>query len=333
MLSYYFVFDTIYDPMTTKTLLFILLALLAENLQAFTSAPNNALPKLDAAVLVPGFLTGEEELRSMEKSLNERGIPTVTVPMPAWHWIPVLGGRSVRPILERIDYTVRHVAAGEAVPDMKYSARDCWEDFLSTPGGTLKVGGTDNPDDYPPVEPRGEFPKAGQPKGKIGLIGFSAGGWISRIYLSNEEYGGKAYNGQNLVHSLVTLGTPHGDNEGPAFSGVGWCNRKDKLPLRQLAVGGTGFKGDEWGLFTLGSYAFCGANDCDGDGVTPIDSSLALPGAEKMKIPGASHFCWSNVAIGSLLSPELTKHHQEAGDWYGSENMLDRWLPWLARRA
>lgn len=243
----------------------------------------------------------------------------------------------VRPILERIDYTVKHVAAGEDVPEMEYSALDCFMDFLTTPGGMLKVGGTDNPDQYPVVEPRGSFPEAGSPKGKIALIGFSAGGWISRIFLSDENYGGKVYNGQRLVHSLVTLGTPHGDAVGnPAFEGIRWCNRKAKLPLRQLAVGGTGFKINEWGLFTSGSYAFCGAeeiddtsSDCDGDGVTPIGSSLALPGAEKMQIPGAHHFCWSDVAACSLVSPELTKHFQEAGEWYGSEGMLDFWLPWL----
>lgn len=309
----------------------VIFAFLPVQLKAFSS--QSSLPNLKAAVLVPGFLTGANEFEDMRESLNMRGIPTVTVPMPAWHWIPCLGGRSVRPILERIDYTVKHVAAGEEVPDIQYSICDCWADFRSTPGGVLRAGGTDKPDDYPIVEPRGKFPEAGAAKGKIALIGHSAGGWISRIYLSNKNYGGKVYNGQELVHSLVTLGTPHGDAFGPAFEGIGWCNRNAVLPLRQLAVGGTGFKIEDWGNFTAGSYGFCGAeyaaSDVDGDGVTPIGSSLALPGAETLKIAGAHHFCWSDVRAGSFVSPELTKHHKEIGDWYGSENILDRWAPWL----
>ena len=33
------------------------------------------------------------------------------LPGPRWHWIPCLGGRSARPILERIDFAVDHVLA------------------------------------------------------------------------------------------------------------------------------------------------------------------------------------------------------------------------------
>jgi hypothetical protein len=40
-----------------------------------------------AAVIVPGFLTGADEFGPMCKALTERGIPTVAVPMPNWHWV------------------------------------------------------------------------------------------------------------------------------------------------------------------------------------------------------------------------------------------------------
>ena len=59
----------------------------------------------------------------------------------------------------------------------------------------------------------------------MAIIGHSAGGWISRVFLSEREYGGRAYRGAALVHSLVTLGTPHGDSKGAAFRGVAWVNR------------------------------------------------------------------------------------------------------------
>lgn len=52
-----------------------------------------SLPDVDAAVIVPGFLTGQEDFVSMAESLTRMGIPAVVVPMPSWHWLPVLGGR------------------------------------------------------------------------------------------------------------------------------------------------------------------------------------------------------------------------------------------------
>jgi hypothetical protein len=151
-----------------------------------------------AAVVVPGFLTGSDEFRPLCEALTAKGIPTVAVPMPNWHWLPCLGGRSARPILERIDFTVRHLVANLEntenailsnknnaiynIPRYSYSLWDCWKDFQNNPGGALKVGGSSNVDEYPEVEPRGEFPRpenlrndkngsGGEPKKKIALIG------------------------------------------------------------------------------------------------------------------------------------------------------------------
>lgn len=150
-----------------------------------------ALPRLDAAVVVPGFLSGASDFREMADSLSARGIRTAVVPMAAWHWLPCLGGRSMRPILERIDHTVRHLAAAEgdpaAVPGFEYSWQDCLTDFVHTPGGIWEVGGSAEVQEYPIVEPRGHFPEAGAARGRVALIGHSAGGWISRVYLSKRR--------------------------------------------------------------------------------------------------------------------------------------------------
>lgn len=67
------------------------------------------LPDIRAAVIVPGFLTGKDDFLPLAQSLCNIGIPAVVVPMPNWHWLPCLGGRSMRPMLERIDFTVRHL--------------------------------------------------------------------------------------------------------------------------------------------------------------------------------------------------------------------------------
>ena len=45
---------------------------------------------LQAAVLVPGFLTGADEFKDLCETLTAAGLPTVAVPMPNWHWIPCL---------------------------------------------------------------------------------------------------------------------------------------------------------------------------------------------------------------------------------------------------
>lgn len=143
-----------------------------------------------AAVIVPGFLTGADEFEPLCKALTAKGIPAVAVPMPNWHWLPCLGGRSVRPILERIDFTVQHLiahyeeqsetsTAPPQIPKYDYSLWDCWMDFRRNPGGVAQVGGSSSVEDYPVVEPRGRFPPPknlraadeSKPRKKIALIG------------------------------------------------------------------------------------------------------------------------------------------------------------------
>ncbi|GFH49797.1 hypothetical protein CTEN210_06273 [Chaetoceros tenuissimus] len=88
-------------------------------------------------------------------------------------------------------------------------------------------------------------------KGRIALIGHSAGGWISRVYLSNRNYGGRSYNGSELVHSLMTLESPNANAPGAAFKSIEWINRED-IPdtVRALAVAGKGFQGGSmWNFY------------------------------------------------------------------------------------
>jgi len=297
---------------------------------------------IQAAVLVPGFLTGADEFESLCQALTDGGLPTIAIPMPAWHWVSCLGGRSARPILERIDYTVKHLIANDGdvtkVPkNFDYSLVDAYGDFMHNPGGILAVGGSQKVEEYPMVEPRGKFilpqDKDLAPNTKVALIGHSAGGWISRAYLSDRSYGGKVYGGQKYVHSLVTLGTPHMTAPGPAFAGVQWCNQ-EPATVRSLAVAGSGFRGAEWGGLTQGAYAFCCPNQSDGtsydgDGITPVGSALALKGAEQMTFDDVTHFCWSDLVASNWVAPELTKAHKEGRPWYGDEGIIEKWADWI----
>lgn len=306
---------------------------------ALVTSNSADVTNLKVAVLVPGFLTGANDFKGMVAKLNDHGIPTVAVPMPNWHWLPCLGGRSVRPILERIDFTVQHVLANNGdvtkVPNFQYNLYDAWRDLQNNPGGIAGVGGSSVVEDYPVVEPRGTFalPQSVPTNTKIALIGHSAGGWICRAYLSDRNYGGKVYNGKQYIHSLITLGSPHLEAPGAAFEGIKWVD-KEVAPVRSLAVGGTGFKGDEWGSFTQGSYTFCSSDGSDGsqftgDGVTPIQSSLAYEGAETLVMPGVHHFCWSDVFGGEYISPQLTQDYRNGSPWYGSETVIDQWASFL----
>jgi len=334
----------------------------------------------------------------MCQSLKDKGIPTVAVKMPNWHWLPSLGGRSARPILERIDYTVQHVIAHFdnnnddehnnnnndindeiVIPPYDYSLWDLYQDFRDNPGGAMKVGGSSRVEFYPDVEPKGKFQfpipttisnannnnnnnntstststkKKKKKKKKIALIGHSAGGWISRVYLSSSLYGGKSYDGYQYIHSLVTLGTPHANAPGPAFDGISWINKfenereRRRKPrnkqgsggggVRSLSVGGTGFMGGEWGSLTKGAYSFCcpdqsDGTSYDGDGVTPLFSALLMPNSDSLIIENVTHFCWSdeNVWGGNIVAPELTKDHKDNNrQWYGSSDVVDQWASFI----
>jgi pimeloyl-ACP methyl ester carboxylesterase len=316
---------------------------------------NMYMENVAAAVLVPGYLTGANDLKSLQRELTAQGLPTVVVPMANWHWLPVLGGRSVRPILERIDFTVQQLIAkleqdkdflSGKFPSFDYSYLDAWNDFLENPGGVRRVGGSSAVQDYPKdIHPRGRFPRPQRTSStnnkKIALIGHSAGGWISRIYLSNQEYGGKVYDGSKYVHSLVTLGTPHAAAPGPAFEGINWINKNPpNYDVRSLAVAGKGFQGDRWGGLTQGSYAFCcpdgtDGSTYDGDGMTPTFSSLAMPNSESLILPQkqVNHFAWTDVGwVGKQVAPELYRDMQENGSlWYGSDEVVAEWLPWILK--
>jgi triacylglycerol esterase/lipase EstA (alpha/beta hydrolase family) len=60
-------------------------------------------------VIIPGYFAGASPYQELEHLLLQQGHPTVTVPLRRQDWIPTLGGRSVAPILQRIDQTVQQV--------------------------------------------------------------------------------------------------------------------------------------------------------------------------------------------------------------------------------
>lgn len=321
-------------------------------------------------IIVPGFLFGASKYEPLRKSLTEAGLDAVIAPIETWHWIPTLGGRSVRPILERIDWTVDWAMSSpeqpsDTMPWPAYSTADFLADFRNNPGGPFAVGGSTEPEDFPiDVAPRGTFwmdktkkhrpfsssvslppntasNKEGQNR-QVALIGHSAAGWISRLYLSSTPYGGRSYNGACNVAALVTLGTPHSETESIAFANVRTTRRvaAPQPSVPALAVGGKGYSGDgSAGAFTTNSYEFCGtsARECaegaDGDGVTPLSSAIDFAGAEKLILEGCLHAPdFGPRLVEPFVAPSLAKARDAGAPWYGDAPHLNRWLPWLKKR-
>lgn len=60
-------------------------------------------------VILPGYFASAPPYRGMEQMLRQLGFPAVTVPLTRSDWVPTLGGRSVQPIIAKIDRTVQQV--------------------------------------------------------------------------------------------------------------------------------------------------------------------------------------------------------------------------------
>jgi pimeloyl-ACP methyl ester carboxylesterase len=70
------------------------------------------------AVILPGYFARGTDYYSLEKDLNQKGIPTVTVPLTKRDWLPTLGGRSIVPIIRKIDQVVQQTLATYQVSEV-----------------------------------------------------------------------------------------------------------------------------------------------------------------------------------------------------------------------
>jgi triacylglycerol esterase/lipase EstA (alpha/beta hydrolase family) len=161
---------------------------------------------------------------------------------------------------------------------------------------------------------------------QINLIGHSAGGWISRIYLGAIPYtiygdvtasAVGLWNARAKIATLITLGTPQ-------ISCKKWTKRNldfvnDNYPgafypeIRYVCVAGKSIYGKrQFGhCLTYSSYQMiCGAGNTWGDGITPV-TAAHLTGAINITIEGVKH------------SPNT------AGIWYGSPEFRSQWMGYL----
>jgi pimeloyl-ACP methyl ester carboxylesterase len=163
---------------------------------------------------------------------------------------------------------------------------------------------------------------------QVNLVGHSAGGWIARIYLGDQPYDGRIWQGRSQVATLVCLGTPHQSLERWTQRNLNFVN--STYPgafypeIRYVCVSGKAVCGTRsWRLgqwFTYKSYELtCGQGNCWGDGVTPI-TAAQLQGAENLILERVSHSPRTKGSAASLA----------AHCWYGSADSLAAWASYLA---
>lgn len=160
---------------------------------------------------------------------------------------------------------------------------------------------------------------------KINLIGHSAGGWISRIYLGETLYdvhgviADRVYSWQahNFVSTLMTLGTPHTSYERWTLKNINFVNQTYPgafyPTVNYVCVAGKSIFGarrlGSWLAYS--SYQLTGGQgDCWGDGITPIVAAH-LEGAKNITLEDVRH------------SP------RSGGLWYGSEAVVKQWATHL----
>jgi triacylglycerol esterase/lipase EstA (alpha/beta hydrolase family) len=157
----------------------------------------------------------------------------------------------------------------------------------------------------------------------VTLVGHSAGGWLSRIYLGEKPYcihpndaDDCLWSARDRVATLITLGTPHTSLERWTRKNLDFVNLSYPgafySDVRYVCVAGKAVYGDRWrSWLAYSSYKLtCGQGNTWGDGITPIVAAH-LNGAENLVIEDAMH------------SPRGNRV------WYGSSGLLERWTPYL----
>jgi triacylglycerol esterase/lipase EstA (alpha/beta hydrolase family) len=161
---------------------------------------------------------------------------------------------------------------------------------------------------------------------QVNLIGHSAGGWISRIYMGEIPYtiygdvtasAVGLWNARAKIATLITLGTPQISCEKWTKKNLDFVN--DNYPgafypeVRYICVAGKSIYGKkQFGhCLAYSSYQMiCEVGNTWGDGITPV-TAAHLADATNITIEGVKH------------SPNT------AGIWYGSPEVLSQWVSYL----
>ncbi|NJP08322.1 MAG: lipase [Leptolyngbyaceae cyanobacterium RU_5_1] len=204
-------------------------------------------------VILPGYMAGAVEYRDLQTHLQDLGIPATTVPISWQDWIPTLGGRSVTPILRRIDATVKQIIQQSGAAKVNLIGH-------SAGGWLARI--------Y-----LGEKPYCIHPNDTEECVWHARPHVATLVTLGTPHTSLERWTRKNL--EFVNLTYP-----GAFYSDV-----------RYVCVAGKAIYGrrrlDSWLAYS--SYKLtCGQGDCWGDGITPI-AAAHLEGAENLILDGATH--------------------------------------------
>lgn len=221
-------------------------------------------------VILPGYLAGANEYQDLARSLQNRGIPTVVVPLQWQNWLPTIGGKSMTPILHQIDTTVQQVRQHHNAAKVNLIGH-------SAGGWLARI--------Y-----LGDQPYCIHPTDTADCVWHARTQVATLLTLGTPHTSQERWTRQNL--NFVNHTYP-----GAFYSDV-----------RYVCVAGKAIYGQAWSRHWLAYSSYkltCGTGNCWGDGITPI-MAAHLAGAENVILEGATH----SPKPGRLWygSPELIDH-------------------------
>jgi pimeloyl-ACP methyl ester carboxylesterase len=170
---------------------------------------------------------------------------------------------------------------------------------------------------------------AESPTGRVTLVGHSSGGIMLRLFLDDQPFQGRRFNGRAQADTLVMLGSPHTALKATflrrmverrlpgAFFGDQGQAGEGGQGVRYVSVAGDLDLDDPTATATArrlapAAYRNSTGNPNDhGDGLVPVASAL-LAGSEHLVLEGVAH----GGAFGDR--------------WYGSPDVVARWWRLLA---
>ena len=205
-------------------------------------------------VILPGYFASATEYRDLEKTLNQQGIATATVPLRKWDWLSTIGSRSIVPIIRKIDRTVKQMLKQHNASEINLIGH-------SAGGWIARIYMGEKPYDI------------------HGDVSASEGVWKARDYvntlvtLGTPHISQERWTKRNL--DFVTDNYP-----GAFYPDINYVCVAGKAVYGRRQLG-------SW--LAYNSYKLtCGEGNCWGDGITPV-AVAHLEGASNILLEGVLH--------------------------------------------
>lgn len=172
---------------------------------------------------------------------------------------------------------------------------------------------------------------------KVLLLAHSAGSWLARAALGDGAWcETRGLRSSDIVRGLITLGGVHrAPDDASSCVTRGALKNTDTLypgaflakeGVQYFSIGSAAVEGNSDTDCNAQKVAFhgykvvSGAGDMIGDGIVPLEWTK-LEGAKHISLEGVFH------SICNTEAKHSSEVHEFNEKWYGSEKVIDRWLP------